>query len=1476
MKRQFNFRFFAVMLVFLGVLGLAGHQIQKYHVRKNASYLLHRGMEAVAQKEYETATRYFTHYLTLNPRDSLARARLGVFQASQAANAKDLESAYLILEQALRDDPQLEQKAAADPEIAAERNNPDPELAAQAKDLGDIRRTTVRLAMKLRLYNDAVSHIQKMLEKLPNDAELLVLRGVCEESANRDDRAVLDFTKAIENDPKLIEAYSRKASLLHRKKEPHLADKVIGDMLLANATVPAFLLATDYYQLHEQLASARAQLDSARKLETDNAEVLLATVRVANGEGKPSEAEAALRRGLEKYPDRHEFRIGAASQALATGQKEQAIELLRKAEAAIVKPSLELWTVADLFIDAAAWADAEKVLIRLRKAKADTEAIEYLEARIHLVKGAIREAQELFLRCERVFPKNSDLGLRTQILLADCYNQSGKPDLQLKAARKAVEMNGTSVPARLALAAALLASGMRQDALEEYRFTLGRDPRMRAYVARLVLSETIRKPLAEQSFEAPMKLLTDAPPELRQTTDFVLADAEVLLFDGAVMTTRGKATIPAGSKEPTAGGKKLIADGGVKLAEAKKRVEQARDANPKELRYWLFLAERAAAEGKPTDGLAILDRAREAVGDGVEMRLARAIMLRSAADDVRSLVALESDVGQFSQNDQSKLFVGLAEIHERIGSAGHSERLLQLAHQLQPRNLKILARLLDVVGARERAEEVGVLVQPIREAEGDDGALWRFAAAFQLWLSHLNTPNDKNVETARMLLAAARESRPKWFRIPLLEGEIADRMGPADLALEKYKSAFQLGANNPQFVARLTYLLVGRNRHEEVEQTTREYRRRTARSSEELDRIDVYNRLMRGSDPEDVASVIKIPKDSKRVEDQLFRGRMYSSLRDRAIASELKARLTGADSEAAEWRQKAEEWTKSAEHGFRSGVELAPTTPQVWVSLVRFLVTLERSEDAKQEVARAEATVPADKKHQTLGPCYEAVGDREKARQHYEAAGSDTTSQRALATFYLASGDSSKAAEVLRILTTAAGDPATVRWARRTLALSLLSTRTESYAKNLEAEGLIKANLSEERGSLEDDRVLAFIYAFRPGGRSESIQKLEALFLRMSPSAPEQFMLARLYELDGNWSAANERYLNLFARPGGDDRAYLVPYIQSLLRRKDARSAEFWVNRLEKKEKGTFALVEIKARLHCLQGMNTDASDGLKTFAAKVFETQKNPAVLAAVAAVLADLDLIADAETMYRQYVMAAESKLPAAGLVLAEFLAQYRDQTTQALEICSTLLSKKVEPEVIARVAVAVVRLGDHATSANQAEAERIIQAAAATKPQSLDISISLADLRDAQGRYQEAKSIYRSVLSRNRRASLAMNNLAWLLALEEKKPTEALTLIDEAISIHYGPEGNLLDTRGVILLAAGNSQEAISTLTRAVNDEHTPERHFHLAQAFLKRGKTKEAGLEMRKARELGLEKKVKFLHRLELPEYERLNRTLTDDD
>ena len=161
----------------------------------------------------------------------------------------------------------------------------------------------------------------------------------------------------------------------------------------------------------------------------------------------------------------------------------------------------------------------------------------------------------------------------------------------------------------------------------------------------------------------------------------------------------------------------------------------------------------------------------------------------------------------------------------------------------------------------------------------------------------------------------------------------------------------------------------------------------------------------------------------------------------------------------------------------------------------------------------------------------------------------------------------------------------------------------------------------------------------------------------------------------------------------------------------------------------------------------------------------------------------------------------------MLAAFLAR-RDRLTESLDVIESVWAK-CKPETAARTAVATLRLG-RPTPEHFQRVEGLLRDAIARNPMTTNLLVSLADLRDAQGRDAEAENLYREVLTGNPRNPLALNNLAWLLAFQAGKAAEALELVNRRVEI-TGPSASVLDTRGVVLLKLGRDEEAVQSFSR-----------------------------------------------------------------
>ena len=161
-----------------------------------------------------------------------------------------------------------------------------------------------------------------------------------------------------------------------------------------------------------------------------------------------------------------------------------------------------------------------------------------------------------------------------------------------------------------------------------------------------------------------------------------------------------------------------------------------------------------------------------------------------------------------------------------------------------------------------------------------------------------------------------------------------------------------------------------------------------------------------------------------------------------------------------------------------------------------------------------------------------------------------------------------------------------------------------------------------------------------------------------------------------------------------------------------------------------------------------------------------------------------------------------------------------------------------------------------------ERALDEAIRAHPESRMLPVHRAVLRCRQGRYDEAEAIYRRLLQQEARHVAALNNLALLLAQRGRGGDEALRLIDEAIQ-RSGPQPALLDTRAVVCLALGRTDEAIRDLKRALAQAPDGNGYFHLAQAYQQANDRAAAAEAFRKARDLGVRPDP-----LEQPAYDRL--------
>ena len=442
--------------------------------------------------------------------------------------------------------------------------------------------------------------------------------------------------------------------------------------------------------------------------------------------------------------------------------------------------------------------------------------------------------------------------------------------------------------------------------------------------------------------------------------------------------------------------------------------------------------------------------------------------------------------------------------------------------------------------------------------------------------------------------------------------------------------------------------------------------------------------------------------------------------------------------------------------------------------------------------------------------------------------------------------------------------------ARQTLAL--LTAAGGTYQETLKALEILgvsdqntnKGNQTQSSGIL---RTQAQLLALRPNQaqRRQAIAIFEELIKRGTNQPDDLFRLATLYEADRRWPETR-KVMETLLKKYANNPNYLVYYVGALLRYEAIEDAQTWLAALEKVAPNQPITIGLQARLLAKKGLKAEATQKLQDFA------KGDPNRLEQVAGLLEQLGQLTEAEAMYRA-IPKAFPQVPTNILPLVGFLGR-QARTKEALALLDDQAWKSMSADVASDACVNVLYNADAKDPGlfdelcNQAAAR--IEKAFKEMPDKIALQFALANIRSIQGQVEQAERIYRDVAVKNRSTGMALNNLAWLLALEGgKKAEEAADIIQQAIGID-GETPDLLDTRGVVRLTLERPEEAIQDLEEAIAVKPSADKEFHLARAYLVARRREEARERFKKAIELGLTRSR--LHPLERSYYDRLKAEL----
>jgi tetratricopeptide (TPR) repeat protein len=1409
-KRRINLIAAVIVLAVVAGGSAAIHLLHDQQVARNISALLREARRAEEAGEAAKAMEALEQYLAVRSDDATTWAWYArTVDANSPQDVRGRTRAYLAHARAVQLDP----------------------TNAEA------RRSCIELALLLGRTEDARRHLDVLFAAAPKDdlgrpADAWVEKrlGDCARAEGRpggsaepeipgahdpdlkERGAETWYRLAIAHDPTAIDAYQALVRLLSGPlKRPAEGRDVANAMVQSNPSSAGAYVAR--WRLSREADGKADPEDVTRAvgLDPDSPDVLEVVSLAALDRGDRGAARASLQRGQKLHPKDPRFPMLRAQLEILDGRVAEAIVHLRAAVAAFPDNSTFALTLTETLIAEGQIEGKQgaRELIQTLSGKGLAEGyVRYLEGRLRMREGRWAEAIDRLDLARTLLAGDASMQSGLGRLLAVCYDRLGDDHTALATLRRAAEV-GSDPRARLALAAAAESQGRLDEALRAHVALLSERPGSRLDLARLTLKLELRKPPAQRRWNDVERWLSEAD---RVSPD----DPQVAALRGAFLETQGRGDA------------------------ARRVLEDALRRDPGSATLAIAHAQLVERLQGASEALAALDRA-EATSPALQaalLPLRITLTSRTRAPDVAEAIErFSSQLANRPAGEQPALLEALLGAWLRLGDLPRARQTARAIVALQPDNLRAWLDVIDLAAAARDADEFRGAVAEVRRIEGEQGTLWRYAeAAWQVLRARQGDP--EGLPLARQRLAEITERRrDDWWGAPALRAQLAEIEGDAERSLDDYLKAFRLGFKGAETARRVVGLLYQASRHDDLDRLVLDLREQGMLESD-LTIVAAANALRRGETARGVDLARQaVPEASRDPNEHLLLGRLLQ--------------VAGREDEA--------------EKAFRRAVELGPSLPGTWLTLVEHLARAGRRNEARAALGEAAKALPPEQGRIPLALGHLLVGEPQQAQQLVESAlaarPDDSATLRAAAAFYLRQAQPDRATPLLgRLLDPASDASESDRlWARRARDGILL--REGDPEKIHAVLAGIEDDIRKDPKNLDHQRLRATLLAMDVSRRAEAVQALERLREAKLLGPDEQFLLALLYAAEDRWDLCRARLVVLIEQSQKDPR-HLAAYIDLLIRERQLDEAERRLAELQAMAPDPPIDLPYECRLLVLRDRRADVPARLKTRA------QQRPQHLGHIASLLDDYGFNAEAEAVYRAAV-AQRPDEPERGVTLAAFLARH-DRVGEAMPML--MAAQRTCP--IGQIAAAALPIFEapSATEVQRQQAEAWVTEAIARDSAAFDLMTKLAIVRIQQGRFDESEALNRRVLAGAPQSIEALNNLAWTLALREpNQAAEALVLIDRAFAL-AGENRTLRDTRAVAAIRAGRSAEAVRELeAMRQSAPDLPVTALHLAWAYHAAGQLDEARKAWEDARRLGL--KVETLDPLERPHAQQLERSLS---
>ncbi|MEQ8847381.1 tetratricopeptide repeat protein [Botrimarina sp.] len=1424
----------------VGTLVLIGGAYGLYHFQKsrNADRLLTAAAEAREEGDLDKSAGHLYNYLQLRPGDESAMVSMSQTLLDIAEEPRsemiDVQRAMGHTEATLREHP--------------EQN--------------ELRRRLLDFYMERRVLNQALDHIDLLLSRTPNDAELEVMRSVClfgsaspkaQEHAYKligfdPDAEEFDSEAAVApNDPGV---YVRAAmSLRSDDLDEKLADRVVERMIEVNSdSGEAYLARGQYFASTGREDEAKADIRRALELDGEKPEIVIANARLLGLDEQYDEARDMLNKAIEDNPHLPGLYLALAEVEIRADQAEEALAAYDRGLKATPPSQTQLLmfqkTRLQLDIDT---PEAARSTIRQMRESAVIQAAypDYLEARLMMKEGKWFKAAQVFEKYQSFFANNPSFGTELNLLLGMCYERLGQLELAAKAFDEALRLDPDNRMADLSRMRVMAArggsgggSGLSRGATSIYD----------------AMAKELAKPKGQQDWEAFDKLAQ----QYAERTG--IGDAMFEVLRAEVLMRREK------------------------YPEARETLLAAYEMDPDNLGVRRAAVKLFAADPEqgPVKALRLLDEVVKKFGDMPILRLERADLLSVINDEdlTNQLFSLAEGMEDWPAEQRVQVWRGLAEKFGRLGDREARQECLERVAELAPSDLPALLELFSAAQSAADQQAMRDVQKQILEVVGSqEDPTYQFTEAYRLITEWQTGGRDEALlKKAEGLVDRALANRGEWADLHTLKGRIALVRGDVQAALASYDRAADLGRQDALTLLQYVKLLMNQERYADA-----------------LERMEGLGEAARSRflGKEYAESL----RQAGRIDEAIVAAQAYATAAPNDAAAQLWLGRFLARASVGESidKQRQSDLIEQAGKAFEKVVQLNPEAAEGWIALVEFYAASGQGVKADDTIRQAQLVLAEDQNPLMFAHCYQVVNRRMDAEALFEQALDNSegaariNAARMAATFYLSpsygqrDGVQKATALINEILRGAAEevvppDTPAVRWARTQAARLLAGKGT--YQELRDAERLLSSNAQGGTLPRADRLLLAEILAPRPEpvSRQKAAKLLEELGEQQRLSKSSELNLAKLYFALGRWRDCRDQMVSLIARYP-EDPEVRISYVQMLLQRggtRDIDRAVRQVQRLREIAGSSAQTKELTARVAFKKGMKEQAAKALLTILPRD-SSQITPEQVPLLRLVAARLTEFEDYPKARKVYELAAKVGGVNEKLALAQFVGEHVDAEEGIEQLES--LRDDAPAAAIAQRGLAIIRAIDESDDRQAALFDRVsgvIERGLRDDPDMIALQLQQAEMLDLRRQYAEAVAIYQKLLDRpdltgfNR--AVVLNNLAYLLALanaDSESLKQAEQYVNEAVDF-LGPSTDILDTRAVVAIVDKRFQDAISDLRLAVIDRPTPSKYFHLATAYMGAGSNEEARLAWNEAIELGLDRES--LSKLEREQFDEMKKQL----